>query len=317
LSLDEYKKVLAEVGCCLISQTDSIAPADKKLYALRDVTATIESLPLIAASVMSKKLAEGSNALVLDVKCGRGAFMQRIDDALALARAMVSIGTAANLRTEAFITRMDTPLGRAVGNSVEIAECIELLNGRGPDDLAHEIRTIASRMIVIAGEAPTDSDAAARVDQAIASGAAREKFKQMIAWQGGDAAVVDDPGRLPQARHARRVAATTAGYLQSLDALLVGRTAVALGAGRDKKSDPVDLSAGIILHRKPGESVAPGDPVMELRYNDEARLANALSLAQQAFVIDARPPVEEAQMIGWVHDGGEQMFAALTDGPTA
>jgi pyrimidine-nucleoside phosphorylase len=314
LSLDEYRRVLAEVGCCLISQTDRIAPADKKLYALRDVTATIESLPLIAASVMSKKLAEGSNALVLDVKCGRGAFMQRPADALELARAMVSIGTAAGLRTEAFITRMDSPLGRAVGNSVEIAECIELLGGRGPDDLAHEIRTIASRMIVLAGKASDETEAASRIDQAIASGAARDKLKQMIAWQGGDAAVVDDPRRLPQARHAHQLTAPAAGFLQSLDALLVGRTAVALGAGRDRKTDPVDLSAGIILHKKPGERVAQGDPLMELRYNDEARLDGAVSLAQQAIVIGDRPPVEEAQMIGWVHDGGEQMFAAVSQG---
>jgi len=312
LSLDEYKRVLSEVGCCLISQTDTIAPADKKLYALRDVTATIESLPLIAASVMSKKLAEGSNALVLDVKCGRGAFMQRPGDARALARAMVSIGTAAGLRTEAFITRMDTPLGRAVGNSVEIAECIALLSGRGPDDLAHEIETIASRMIVLAGKAATEAEAKTKVKQAIASGAAREKLRQMIRWQSGDPSVVDDPGRLPQARHVHPVTAQKAGYLQSLDALLVGRMAVALGAGRDKKSDPVDLSAGVILHKKPGEQIAAGEPIMDLHYNDEARLKNALTLAQQAAVIGDRAPAEEAQMIGWVHDSGEQMFVAFS-----
>lgn len=311
LSLDEYKRVLAEVGCCLISQTDSITPADKKLYALRDVTATIESLPLIAASVMSKKLAEGSNALVLDVKCGRGAFMQRPGDARALARAMVSIGTSAGLRTEAFITRMDTPLGRAVGNAVEIAECIELLGGGGPADLAHEIATIASRMIVLAGKAATEAEAQGMVARAIASGAAREKLKQMIQWQGGDASVVDDPRRLPQARHVHHLTAQKTGFIQSLDALLVGRTAVALGAGRDKKSDAVDLAAGIIVHKKPGDRVALGDPVLELRYNDESRLGSALALAGQATVIGDRPPTDAPQMIGWVHESGEQMFVAL------
>ena len=311
LSLDEYKKILSEVGCCLISPTENIAPADKKLYALRDVTATIESLPLIAASVMSKKLAEGSTALVLDVKCGRGAFMQRPADARALARAMVSIGTAAGLRTEAFITRMDTPLGRAVGNSVEIAECIELLSGRGPDDLAHEIATIASRMIVLAGKATTEAEAGTMVASAIASGAARDKLKQMITWQGGDASVVDDPRRLPQARHVHQLAAQKTGHLQSLDALLVGRTAVALGAGRDKKEDAVDLSAGIILHKKPGERVAAGEPILELRYNDQSRLAAALTLANQAAVIGDRAMAEPPQVIGWVHDSGEQMFVAL------
>ena len=311
LSLDEYKKVLSEVGCCLISQTDSIAPADKKLYALRDVTATIESLPLIAASVMSKKLAEGSNALVLDVKCGRGAFMQRPGDARALARAMVSIGTASGLRTEAFITRMDTPLGRAVGNSVEIAECIELLAGAGPADLAHEIAVIGARMIVLAGKAANEGDAATMISQAIQSGAAREKLKQMITWQGGDASVVDDPRRLPQARHVHQVTAQKAGFLQSLDALLVGRTAVSLGAGRDKKSDPVDLSAGIIIHKKPGDQLSAGEPILELHYNDASRLNAALALATQAAVIGERAPAEAAQMIGWVHDSGEQMFVAL------
>jgi pyrimidine-nucleoside phosphorylase len=311
LSLDEYKKVLSEVGCCLISQTDSIAPADKKLYALRDVTATIESLPLIAASVMSKKLAEGSNALVLDVKCGRGAFMQRPGDARALARAMVSIGTASGLRTEAFITRMDTPLGRAVGNSVEIAECIELLAGAGPADLAHEIAVIGARMIVLAGKAASEADAATMISEAIQSGAAREKLKQMITWQGGDASVVDDPQRLPQARHVHQLIAQKAGFLQSLDALLVGRTAVSLGAGRDKKSDAVDLSAGIIIHKKPGDQLSAGEPILELHYNDASRLNAALALATQAVVIGERAPAEAAQMIGWVHDSGEQMFVAL------
>ena len=311
LSLDEYQRVLAEVGCCLISQTETIAPADKKLYALRDVTATIESLPLIAASVMSKKIAEGSNALVLDVKCGRGAFMQRPGDARALARAMVSIGAAAGLRTEAFITRMDAPLGRAVGNSVEIAECIALLSGGGPEDLAHEIATIAARMLVLAGKAAGETKASALVAHALASGAAREKLKQMITWQGGDAAVVDDPGRLPQARSVHQLTATKSGFVQSMDALLIGRTAVALGAGRDKKSDAVDLSAGIILHKKPGEPVAVGEPVLDLHYNDASRLPAALALATQATVIGDRPPAEAAQMIGWVHDSGEQMFVAL------
>ena len=310
LSLDEYKKILAEVGCCLISQTENIAPADKKLYALRDVTATIESLPLIAASVMSKKLAEGSTALVLDVKCGRGAFMQRPADALALARSLVSIGTAAGLRTEAFITRMDTPLGRAVGNSVEIAECIETLSGRGPGDLSALIVRLASRMVLLGGKASSEAEAESKVRASLASGAARDKLRQMIKWQGGDVGVVDDVTRLPSARHAHMVMASRAGYVSLLDALLVGRTAVALGAGRDKKSDPVDLSAGILLHKKPGEQVSAGDTVMELRYNDESRLSAALALAEQAIVIGDTAPAEAPLVMGWVHDAGEQMFVA-------
>ncbi len=173
LSLDEYRRILADVGCCLISQTTSIAPADKKLYALRDVTATIERLPLIAASVMSKKLAEGSTALVLDVKCGRGAFMQRPAEARALARAMVAIGTASGMRTEAFVTRMDAPLGRAVGNSVEIAECIDVLHGRGPQDLTSLIIRVASRMVVLGDKAASEAEADSLVIDALVSGAAR------------------------------------------------------------------------------------------------------------------------------------------------
>ena len=310
LSLDEYKRILGEVGCCLISQTENIAPADKKLYALRDVTATIESLPLIAASVMSKKLAEGSTALVLDVKCGRGAFMQRPTDALALARSLVSIGTAAGIRTEAFITRMDSPLGRAVGNSLEIAECIDVLGGQGPADLSALIVRLASRMVLIGGQASGEADAEAKVRAALGSGAAREKLRQMISWQGGDAAVVDDVKILPSARHSHQVTASTAGYVAGLDALLVGRAAVALGAGRDKKSDPVDLSAGILLHKKPGEPVAAGEPVMELRYNDESRLSGAVALVSQAVVIGDQPPAEAPLVMGWVHETGEQMFVA-------
>jgi pyrimidine-nucleoside phosphorylase len=311
LSLAEYEKILGEVGCCLISQTENIAPADKKLYALRDVTATVESMPLIAASVMSKKLAEGSTALVLDVKCGRGAFMQRPAEARALARAMVTIGTTSGVRTEAFITRMDTPLGRAVGNSLEIAECIEVLSGTGPADLTALIVTLASRMVWLGEQASSEADAEAKVRASLASGAARETLRQMIQWQGGDPAVVDDPTRLPSARHAHQVTAAKAGFVSSLDALLVGRTAVALGAGRDKKGDSVDLSAGILLHKKPGEQVAAGEPIMELRYNDESRLSAALALANQAAVVGDKAPAEAPLVMGWVHDSGEQLFVAI------
>jgi pyrimidine-nucleoside phosphorylase len=308
LSLDEYKKILAEVGCCLISQTDTIAPADKKLYALRDVTATIESLPLIAASVMSKKLAEGSTALVLDVKCGRGAFMQRPTDARALARSMVSIGAASGVRTEAFITRMDVPLGRAVGNTVEVAECIDILNGNGAADLTDLIVHSASRMLQLAGKAADEAEAGQQVRTALQSGAARRKLQDMITWQGGDPSVVDDTGKFPVARLTHHVTATRAGYVTALDALLVGRAAVALGAGRDRKGDQVDLSAGIILLRKPGDQVDAGDAVMELRYNDAARLDVARQLASQAIAIGEQAPPASPLVMGWVHEHGETMF---------
>ena len=310
LSLPEYRKMLAEVGCCLISQTATIAPADKALYALRDVTATVESLPLIASSVMSKKLAEGSNALVLDVKCGRGAFMQRPADARQLARSLVSIGTAAGVRTEAFITRMDVPLGRAVGNAVEIAECIEVLKGTGPADLTALVLRLGTRMVRLAEKAQTDEDAAATLRSALSSGAALDKLRAMITGQGGDAGVVDDAGRLPSAKSVHPIKADRSGYVTALDALLVGRAAVALGAGRDKKGDAVDLAAGIMLLKKPGEAVSAGDTLIELRYNDGSRLDAAVALAKQAAVIDDTAPLDQPLVMGWVHDSGETMFVA-------
>ncbi len=308
LTLEEYKKILAEVGCCLISQTDTIAPADKKLYALRDVTATVESLPLIASSVMSKKLAEGSNALILDVKCGRGAFMQRPADARALARSLVTIGTAAGLRTEAFITRMDVPLGQAVGNAVEVAECFAVLSGRGPADLTDLVVRIASRMLQVGGQGASDQDGERIARAALTSGAALEKLRQMITWQGGDAGVIDDPGKLPSARHTHTIAAPKPGYVTALDALLVGRAAVALGAGRNKKSDAVDLGAGILIHKKPSDAVAQGEPVLELRYNDASKLDAAMTLAGQAVVIGDQPGTPAPLVMGWVHENGETMF---------
>ena len=308
LSLDEYITQLAEIGCCLISQTATIAPADKALYALRDVTGTIESLPLIASSIMSKKLAEGSEALVLDVKCGRGAFMHRPSDARALARSMVSIGTAAGVRTECLITQMDVPLGHAVGNALEIAECIEVLRGKGPADLIELVVRLGSRMVRLANKAATDEESAALVRQALSSGAALARFRLMVARQGGDPAVVDDPSRLPSARLKHVMTAPRRGVVTALDALLVGRAAVALGAGRDKKGDEVDLSAGIVLLKKPQDEVAAGEPVMELHYNDPSRLAGALPLVTQAMVIGDQPPATQPLVLGWVHDSGETMF---------
>ena len=312
LSLEEYVAQLTEIGCCLISQTATIAPADKTLYALRDVTGTVESLPLIAASVMSKKLAEGSDALVLDVKCGRGAFMKRPADARALARSMVTIGSAAGVRTECFITRMDVPLGRAVGNGLEIAECIEVLRGHGPADLIELVVRLGTRMVRLAEKAPTDEEATAMVRQALSSGAALAKFRAMVEKQGGDPRVVDDPRLLPSAALSHVMTAPRSGIVTALDALLIGRAAVARGAGRDKKGDDVDLSAGLLLRKKPGEVVTAGEPVMALHYNDAARLAAALPLVTQAMVIGDQPPADEPLVLGWVHDRGETMFVVST-----
>jgi pyrimidine-nucleoside phosphorylase len=296
LSIDEFRDTLTEVGCCLISQTRDIAPADKKLYALRDVTATIESIPLISASVMSKKIAEGSNALVLDVKCGSGAFMKTAAQARALAESLVAIGGANGVRTEAFITAMDTPLGNAVGNALEIEECIDTLQGRGPSDLQAVVVRLAGRMVELGGRASSAAEAEARVGDALSSGAALAKFSAMIARQGGDAEIAREPERLPRADRQQAVSARGAGYLRRLDAELVGRASMLLGAGREQVGDTIDPGAGILIRKKPGAAVTAGEPILELRYNDGRRLSEAVRLAEAAIEVGASPP-EAAPLI--------------------
>ena len=289
LTLEEFMAVLAEVGCCLISQTKNIAPADKRLYALRDVTATVESIPLISASVMSKKIAEGSDAVVLDVKCGSGAFMKKREDALALARSLVAIGNANGVRTEALVTDMNTPLGSAVGNALEIAECVETLQGGGPPDLQTIVQKLAVRMLEVAGLARDENDASGKVKEALASGKAFRTFEAMVARQGGDVAVLHDLDRLPRAGHRQALAARSDGFVTGVDAELVGQASVLLGAGRDRLDAPIDPAAGVLVLRKPGDRVASGEPILELHYNG-GRIAEALQLAERAISIGPEPP---------------------------
>ena len=291
--------MLVEVGATIVGQTSSLAPADKKLYALRDVTATVPSIPLIAASVMSKKLAESSQALVLDVKCGHGAFMTSEADARELGRLMVAIGTHAGMRTEAFITDMDAPLGRAVGNSVEIIECIEILKGRGPDDIVSLVVKLASRLLVLSGQY-TDAEAEPAVRRALASGEALEKLRAIITWQGGDVGVIDDYGRLPGAAHRHAVVASGDGFLSKLRAGLVGRASMALGAGRRRIEDRVDHGAGVLIAKKPGQKVRAGETILELLYNDERGLCEAVELAQAAIQIAVEPPALRPLVLGVV-----------------
>jgi pyrimidine-nucleoside phosphorylase len=305
LTLDEFRDALRDVGCALISQTARIAPADKTLYALRDVTATVESIPLISASVMSKKLAEGSDALVLDVKCGRGAFMRTHADAEALARSLVAIGTAAGVRTEAFITAMDAPLGRAVGNALEIAECVDTLAGRGPADLVALVTVLASRMVVLGGRAADAAGAEALVRHALESGAAAAKFAEIIARQGGDPEIVRDTSRLPRAAHRLTVHATEGGPIAAVDAGAIGRASMLLGAGREHVDAAIDHAVGIVLHRKPGDEVRPGDALMELHYNDDRHLDEARRLAADAVTVAAGVVAAPPLVQGWVHADGD------------
>jgi len=299
LSLDEFRAALAANGCAIIGQTANIAPADKRLYALRDVTATIESLPLIAASVMSKKLAEGSDALVLDVKCGTGAFMTTREEARRLATALVAIGTAHGVRTEALVSRMDAPLGRAIGNALEIRECIALLKGHGPAALTELVVQLASRMVRLAGLAATDPEAEARVRDALASGAALERLARLIARQGGNARVVEDDQVLPWAAHQEVLVAPRGGVVQTIDARLIGRASMSLGAGRGRVDDAIDPAAGIVLAVEPGDRVTAGAPLLTL-HHDGRPVDEARQLAASAIRIGEVPPPPAPLMLEWL-----------------
>jgi pyrimidine-nucleoside phosphorylase len=291
LTIEEMRAALRKTGCAMIGQTDAIAPADRKLYALRDVTATVESIPLICGSILSKKIAEGIGALVLDVKVGRGAFMKTEDDARQLATWLAGIAERNGVRTEAMLTSMDMPLGRAVGNANEVIESIETLKGRGPRDVTDLSVCLAARMLVLSGGAPTDAEADARVRRTLASGAGLEKFRDIIAVQGGDPKVVDDYGRLPAAAHREDWRAPRDGIVARLDAELIGRAAVALGAGRDRADAGVDPAAGIDIVAPPGTRVRAGEPVVVLACSDAARARAARALVDEAVVIgDEAPP---------------------------
>jgi pyrimidine-nucleoside phosphorylase len=274
-----------------VGQTADLAPADKKLYALRDVTGTIESVPLIASSIMSKKIAEGADALVLDVKVGRGAFMKTAAQARQLAGAMVEIGRRVGLPTRAVLTSMEAPLGRAVGNALEVIESFETLKGRGPADVTELSVTLASQMLVVAGLAADDAAARARVTDVIASGAAADKIRAVIARQGGDASVVDDYTRLASADRREDVAAARTGFVVGIDAERIGRASMLLGAGRERLDTPIDYGAGILLRTSVGDHVQAGQPLAELRIGRHGRIDDARTLATGAFELaDAPPP---------------------------
>jgi pyrimidine-nucleoside phosphorylase len=293
LSLPEFRAALWQTGCALIGQTAEIAPADKVLYALRDVTATVESIPLISASIMSKKIAEGISALVLDVKCGSGAFMKTRGDARRLAESLVAIGTAQGVRTEALLTAMDRPLGRAVGNALEVIECFEVLKGRGPEDITNLSVFLAAMMVHLGAKAATLDEAAKQVVAALTSGRGLEKFREVIRQQGGDPRVADDYKLMPAAPHREVVRAPWAGYVHGFEAERVGRATVVLGAGRDRVEDGVDPAVGAVLLVDRGSQVKAGEPLLELHYRDRSRLPAALVLLQDACSIrDDKPGAE-------------------------
>ncbi|HEX8698594.1 MAG TPA: thymidine phosphorylase [Myxococcaceae bacterium] len=272
LSVADYRRLVRDVGCCLIGQTATLAPADKKLYALRDVTATVDCIPLIASSIMSKKLAEGIDALVLDVKVGSGAFMKSLEDARTLARTMIGIGTEMKRKVTALLTDMDQPLGRAVGNALEVVEAVDMLRGKAPADYTEVTLALTAEMLVLGGKASTPQQARALLQRAVDDGSALRKLQEIVQAQGGDPRAIDDYSRLPQARATVDVASPADGFVTGIETEAVGLAAVALGAGRQKVDSVIDPAVGFTLLRKVGEPVKAGEPIVRVHYNDEGPL---------------------------------------------
>ena len=286
LSIEQFQRTLAKVGMAMIGQSQDVAPADRKLYALRDVTGTVESVPLITASILSKKLAEGISGLVMDVKCGQGAFMKTLADARVLAQSLVRVGTLNGLEVEAIITNMESPLGHAVGNAIETIEAIETLQGHGPKDLETLSIELAARMVRMAGRADSLDDAKEQVRQALDSGMALDKFRECIERQGGDPDVIDDFDRFPQAPHMAELYASESGTIAMMNAEQIGIAALLLGAGRMRAEDRVDHAVGIHVAAKPGDTVKHGEsPLFRVHYRDEASWARAEPLLKSACVI--------------------------------
>ena len=299
LSLAEFRSVIETCGVAIVGQTDEIAPADRRLYALRDVTGTIDSIPLIAASIMSKKLAVGIDALVLDVKCGEGAFMRNLDDASALAQAMLDIGRAMGCRVQALITDMNQPLGHAVGNAIEVAEAIATLKGRGPRDVESLSLELTARMVWMSGLASTLDAARSAARGALTSGAGLARLRRLVEAQGGDPSVCDDTQRLPRAKHAAVIRATSDGRLARIACRTVGEVAQRLGAGRETLASRIDPTAGVVIHKKIGDLVIADEPLATLYANDAALIDACRQLLTTALEVarEAPPPVALVQRV--------------------
>ncbi len=305
LAVPEFHRVLKACGCSMIGQTEKIAPADRKLYALRDVTGTVESPYLICASIMSKKLAEGTDALVLDVKTGSGAFMKKEEDAVFLAELMVETGERMGKRMVALITDMNQPLGRMVGNALEVRESIEVLHGGGPEDLRQLCLELAAWMFFLGGVSKTVTQGKQLSAQIIASGQAFERFRQMVELQGGDIGTIDDPTRLPGTDHRVEVPSLRAGYVTAIQCEQVGTACVILGGGRERKEDSVDPAVGIEVHKKPGAKVSVGEPLCTIHCHSDAQATRARTLLEESYQIAAAPPAHKQSMVHRVIYKGE------------
>ena len=300
LTTAEFVRQLERIGIVLTGQTADLAPADVKLYGLRDTTGTVPSIPLIASSIMSKKIAAGANAVVLDVKVGSGAFMKDLRSARELARAMVAIGKAHGLRVTCELTDMEQPLGRAVGNSLEVAEAIATLRGEGPPDLIALTRLAGAEMLILAGRSRDRAAAVRRIDRAIADGSGLAKLRQLVAAQGGDATMVDDPGRLPRAPHIESLRAPRTAYVRSIAADGIGYASVRLGAGRAKKGDVIDHRTGIVLHAKVGDRVERGAPFATVHHAGRPEDRAAIEDIRAAFTWSARAVPPRKLLLGRV-----------------
>ncbi len=307
LPVAEFRRVLEVCGCAMIGQTAEIAPADRKLYALRDVTGTVESPYLICASIMSKKLAEGIDALVLDVKTGSGAFMKSEKDAAFLAELMVETGERMGKQVVALITDMDQPLGNMIGNALEVVEVVEVLRGGGPEDLRELCLELAGWMLHLGGVAKTVAEGKQQSAQLISSGKALERFQQMVELQGGDARIIDDAKRLPQAKQMMQVNSANTGHIGSIQCEQVGTACVILGGGRERKEDSVDPSVGIVLHKKVGDRVTAGEPLATVYYNAETKATRARQLIEASYVVtDAAPPTKRPLIHRIIGKSGEK-----------
>ncbi len=290
LSLAEVRAQVERIGVAMFGQSPEVAPADRRLYALRDVTGTVPSIPLIAASIMSKKLAEGLGGLVLDVKSGRGAFMRDSAEAVELARTMVTLGEAHGCRTSALVTAMDRPLGRAIGNALEVEEALQALEGKGPEDLLVVTKALAIEMLTLAGKGPDRAALAAGVNEALLSGRALAKFRELVAAQGGNPAVVDDPGALPQAAVVELFESPVAGVIAAVDPRPLGQAVVAMGGGRRQLGDAIDHSVGFVVSARTGARVHKGEPIASVFARDDAGARVGLAALAAAITYGEPPP---------------------------
>ena len=308
LSLSKFIKIVKEVGVSIISPTSNLAPADKKLYALRDVTGTVDSIPLIVSSIMSKKIAAGADAIVLDVTTGSGAFMKEHKDALKLGKIIVDIGLELGKETVAIVSNMDEPLGFAIGNSLEVKEAIEVLKNRGPEDLRNLCLVLGSYMLKSGGVVKTPEEGRNKLIKIIEEGKAFNKFKELVMAQGGNLRVIENPELLPLAKHCLKIKADKSGYIQKIDSRLIGESAMILGAGREKKESEIDLSVGIVLKKKVGSKIDISEDLAEVYYNNSEKLKEAKKKLLSSFTIGNKKPEKLPLILAMISRQGIEEF---------